>query len=124
MSRATIRAAIAGLYEDYVGQEGRGAAVDVKTKALRAIEAEWAAEDEAERRRGEIVRTLRAELLRAAEGIAGLNAPDYIADRLTGSLAVFALSLDDGTWTEPGRAIEGRVGEPSGSTIPERELTA
>lgn len=101
MSRESIRDRIALLDTNYIGQEGRGAAASVRDKALTILDDEWAAEDAAEHRREQLIAALRSEMLAAAKGITGLNAPDYVADHLAGSLAMFILSIDDRTWEPP-----------------------
>ncbi len=91
--RERIRRAVVGLDTNYIGQEGRGAAADLKAKVLRVLEAEWAAQDSASARRTAVLAALMAEL----KGITQLNYPDYVAD----ALAPFVLSLDDQTWKPP-----------------------
>ncbi len=96
----------------------RDALVEAVAEAERSGQA-WAAEtmreamaiaDRREARRAAVITALRTELRTGCESFD--QTPDrtaYIADRLTGYLAPFVMSLDDRTWTpaaEPNRRAD------------------
>lgn len=84
--RDRIRAALLAVYVNHVGQ----------------VEAEWERTDAESRRRAAILRDLRVEMRKGVDGLGQTSdRAEYIADSLTGYIAGFVLSLDDGTW-EPG----------------------